>query len=37
MNTEMTGQLIAERRRELGLSQTELAEQLHVNWRNNFM
>jgi transcriptional regulator with XRE-family HTH domain len=30
MNTEMTGQLIAERRRELGLSQTELAEQLHV-------
>lgn len=30
MNTEMTGQLIAARRRELGLSQTELAEQLHV-------
>ena len=30
MNTEMTGQLIAERRRELGLSQMELAEQLHV-------
>ena len=30
MNTEKTGQLIAERRRELGLSQTELAEQLHV-------
>lgn len=30
MNTEMTGQLIAERRRELGLSQSELAEQLHV-------
>ena len=30
MNTEMTGQLIAERRRELGLSQSELAEQIHV-------
>lgn len=30
MNAEMTGRLIAERRRELGLSQTELAEQLHV-------
>ena len=30
MNTEMTGQLIAARRRELGLSQTELAQQLHV-------
>lgn len=30
MNTELTGQLIAARRRELGLSQSELAEQLHV-------
>ena len=30
MNAECTGQLIAARRRELGLSQTELAEQLHV-------
>ena len=30
MNAECTGQLIAERRRELGLSQTELAEKLHV-------
>lgn len=30
MDATMTGQLIAERRRELGLSQTELAEQLHV-------
>lgn len=30
MNAEWTGQLIAARRRELGLSQTELAEKLHV-------
>ena len=30
MDANMTGQLIAARRRELGLSQTELAEQLHV-------
>ena len=30
MNAECTGQLIVARRRELGLSQTELAEQLHV-------
>ena len=30
MNAECTGQLIAARRRELGLTQTELAEQLHV-------
>lgn len=30
MNAELTGQLIAVRRRELGLSQTELAEKLHV-------
>ena len=30
MNAELTGRLIAARRRELGLSQTELAEQLHV-------
>ena len=30
MNAELTGQLIAVRRRELGLPQTELAEQLHV-------
>ena len=30
MNAECPGQLIAARRRELGLSQTELAEQLHV-------
>ena len=30
MDANMTGQLIAARRRELGLSQTELAQQLHV-------
>lgn len=30
MNAEKTGQLIAAQRRELGLSQTELAEKLHV-------
>ena len=30
MNAELTGQLIAVRRRDLGLSQTELAEKLHV-------
>ena len=30
MDSKLTGQLIAQRRRDLGLSQTELAEQLHV-------
>ena len=30
MDTTLTGQLIAARRKELGLSQTELAEKLHV-------
>ena len=30
MDAKMTGQLIAAQRRELGLSQMELAEQLHV-------
>lgn len=30
MKAELTGQLIAARRREPGLSQTELAEQLYV-------
>lgn len=30
MNAEQTGRLIAARRRELGLSQTELADRLHV-------
>ena len=30
MNAQLTGQLIAARRRELGLSQMELAELLHV-------